>query len=183
MRLHGETEAAARDRYRHYLQQSLACIHPSAYFFFGKQPLAAEWALSTDPAPIPLHDRDGHEIFLTATQSFTMRKDKGEWRVSTREYIYNVSDSEDTRSYMFAWHWHPNQRPECHLHVNAELANGMKLHRRHVPTARVSFEEVLRFLIEECGIEPNTHSNWRTVLHATQERHEKHRTWWGSRRP
>ena len=181
MRLHGETESAARERYKYYLQQALSCIHPSAYFYIGKQPLADEWALSTNPIPIPLQTRDGGVLYLTATQSFRTKRQKREWKVSTQAYIYNVSEWADTRDYMFAWHWHPSQPPECHLHVSAELSNHMKLDKKHLPTARVSFEEVLRFLIEEFDVEP-AKSEWQGVLAETQERYERHRSWWGSTR-
>jgi hypothetical protein len=181
VRLHGDTESAARERYKHYLQESLSCIHPSAYFYMGKQPLATEWALSTQPAPIPLDVRDGRTLYLTATQAFRTRKQKREWRVSATEYIYNVSESEGVHDYMFAWHWHPNQRPECHLHVSAELGNHTKLDKKHFPTARVSFEEVLRFLIQEFNVAP-AKKDWRRALAETQERHERYRSWWGSKR-
>jgi hypothetical protein len=187
VRLHGETESAARDRYWYYLQESLRCIHQSAYFYMSRPPLAQhkEWALTSSPASIPLGVSNGGTLYLSATQSFRVRRHKGEWRVSTQEYIYNVGETEDARDYMFAWHWHPNYgRPECHLHANAELPNGMKLDRKHLPTARISFEEVLWFLISEFGVVPAQDiAECQRVLSATQERHEKYRTWWGSRKP
>lgn len=166
------------------MQQALRCIHETAYFFMSKRPVDQEWAISTEPAPIPLTVPDGRELYLTATQSFFTRKRKGEWKVSTTEYIYNVSETADTRDYMIAWHWHPNQRQECHVHAHAQLSNGIKLDGMHLPSARISFEEVLRFLVEEFGVEPameRTHA-LRTLVQ-TQERHEKHRSWWGSRKP
>jgi len=186
VRLHGETEHAARERYCHYLQQSLACIDPTAYFYLAKRLLPPQtdvWALTSDPPSIELHNRAGKPLYLSATQSFRTRWHKGEYKVSTLEYIYNVGERPDARDYMFAWHWHPNQPPvDCHLHVDAELSNGMKLSRKHIPTARISFEEVLRFLIDEFDVQ---HSNdrWREVLAETQQRHEKRRSWWGGRKP
>jgi hypothetical protein len=186
VRLHGETEGAARDRYQHYLQESLACIHPSAYFYMSRRPLApaGEWALTTNPSSIELDVAGGGKLYLSATQSFRMRKHKGEWRVSTQEYIYNVGERPDARDYMFAWHWHPNQRPECHLHVDAALSNEMKLTAKHLPTARVSFEEALWFLIDEFDVVPaKDRAACQDTLRATRERHERFRTWWGSRKP
>src|SRR2546430_15876433 len=97
VRLHGETQAAARERYRYYLQQALACIHPTAQFYMSKTPLAEDWALATNPAPISLRGSKGSVLYLTAAQSFRLRKHKGEWKVSTQEYIYNVGETEDTR--------------------------------------------------------------------------------------
>jgi hypothetical protein len=187
VRLHGETESAARERYRHYLQQALACIHPSAYFYMSKPPLGPqdEWALTTDPASIELSVLEGQELYLSATQSFRMKRHKGEWKVSTLQYIYNVSQTQDVRDYLFAWHWHPNQEPmTCHLHADAELTNNMKLTRKHLPTARISFEEVLWFLIDEFDVVPAKDKlECQQVLTETKKRHEKYRTWWGSSKP
>jgi hypothetical protein len=185
VRLTGENPAAARERYRYYLQQALACIHPTAYFYMSKTPLSEEWALATTPAPISLKVPNGRVLYLTAAQSFRVRKHKGEWKASALEYIYNVGETEDTRDYMFAWHWHPNQwGPECHLHASAELSNQMKLTRKHLPTARISFEEVLWFLINEFDVEPAQDlAECRRVLSETRRRHEQHRSWWGSRKP
>ena len=123
-------------------------------------------------------------MYLTATQSFRVRWHKKQWKVSTEEYIYNVAELEDTRDYMLAWHWHPNQRPECHMHVNAQLGNAMTLAKKHIPTSRISFEEVLRFLIAECDVEPAKEENeLRRVLEETQGLYERFRTWAGSRKP
>jgi hypothetical protein len=184
VRLHGETEAAARERYKHYLQLALSAIHSGAYFYMAKRPLAThgDWALRSQPAPIPLPVEGGGSLYLTATHSFRMRQDKRDWRVSTQEYIYNISDREDTRDYMFAWHWHPNQWPECHMHVNAELSNGMKLDRKHIPTTRISLEVALRFLVTDCGVVP-AKPDWQKTLDHTQRLHEQYRTWRGSKKP
>lgn len=163
------------------MNAALSCVHPSAYFYVSKRPLAEDWALVSEPSPVPLEVRGGDTIFLAATQSFRMRRHKGQWKCSTEEYIYNITDEEDPRKYMFAWHWHPNQWPDTHMHVNAQLSNGMKLDGRHIPTARIAFEEVLRFLIAECEVEPAKETaEWRTVLDETQERYEKFRTWFAS---
>jgi hypothetical protein len=104
--------------------------------------------------------------------------------MSTQEYIYNVSDSEESHEYLFAWHWHPTYRPDCHLHVKAMLANEMGLTKKHLPTARVSFEEVLWFLIDEFDVFPAKEPDeCRAILEDTRTRHERHRHWWGSRKP
>lgn len=186
--LHGETEKAGRDRYWFYLQDSLKCIHPTAIFYSSKRPItggAEEMVMTTSPDSIELQVSGGGVLYLSAAQSFRMRRHKGEWKASTLEYIYNVGERPDARDYMFAWHWHPNQPPDwCHLHVAAELSNQMRLDRKHLPTARVSFEEVLWFLIDEfevvSAVPPD---ECKTRLEENRARHEKHRSWRGSRKP
>jgi hypothetical protein len=54
----------------------------------------------------------------------------------------------------------------------------------HLPTARIAFEDVLRSLIEEFDVEPAKELDvCRRIQSETQQRHEKHRTWWGVRKP
>jgi hypothetical protein len=143
---------------------------------------ARHLAITTVPDPVPLK-RSAGPLFLSASQSFHFRPNPGapgQVKVSTDEYIYNVGESaESPRDYLFAWHWHPTNRPECHLHIKAHVGK-VDLHRRHLPTARVSLEEVLRFLIQECGVRP-ARDDWEAVLLDSQKRHEMYRTWSGAR--
>jgi hypothetical protein len=64
---------------------------------------------------------------------------------------------------VFAWHWHPTrtpQKPYPHLHVRSEhRLLGLALKNLHMPTGRVSFEEVVRFLIDELRVVP-TRTDW-----------------------
>jgi hypothetical protein len=181
---HGKTETAGRERYTYYLQQALGCIHPVAYFYTSRAPLADIWSLSTEPNPIPL-ETDSGPVYLTVAQSFRPRIQKREWRMSTQQYIYNVSATADTHDYLFAWHWHPKLGPvQCHLHVDAKLANDMGLTKKHLPTSRVTFEDVLWFLIDEFDVYPAKELvECQRVLKETRERHEKARHWAGSRKP
>jgi hypothetical protein len=188
VRLHGETPGDARERHRHFLQLALSCIHATAYLYFARPPLATDpdlWVLDSNPSPIPLDRWEGEPIYLTVTQSLRMRRHKRQWRMSTQQYIYNVAEGSDTRTYLFAWHWHPALgRSECHLHARAELSNGTRLDKKHIPTARISLEEVLRFLISECDVVPaKDETEWRKLLDESQKRHEQYRSWWGSRKP
>ncbi len=164
------------------MNRALSCVHPHAYFYVSKRPLATDWALVSEPASVPVTLGDGSTLYLGATQSFRMRRDKGQWRVTTEEYIYNVGELEQTRDYMLAWHWHPNQRPECHMHVKAEPSGPIKFDGKHLPTSRVSFEEVLRFLITECDVQP-VEAEWHAMLEETQGLFEQFRSWMGSRKP
>ncbi len=182
-------KAGARERHKHYLQQALRCVTDAAYFYWAQPPLRDDpdlWSLDTNPKPIELERMAGGTLYLAIGQSLRVRYHKKQWRMSTQQYIYNVAelpDSPGSRDYLFAWHWHPELGPqECHLHANAALSNGMRLDKKHLPTARVSLEEVLRFLISECDVFP-ARDDWQQVLDETQRRYEQHRTWAGSRKP
>lgn len=179
------TNSEARDRYTHYLQRSLSCVSKTAIWVTGPTPLGkrGHLSLTTQPDPVPL-TRSAGRLYLSASQSFHFRPNpaaRGQMKVSTDEYIYNLGESpDDPRDYLLAWHWHPSVKSECHLHIRATVGKDVDLHKSHLPTARVSLEEVLRFLIQECGVRP-ARSDWESVLRDSQSRHETYRTWSGAR--
>jgi hypothetical protein len=183
--LSGDTEANARERHKHYLQLALSSVTQGPYFFWARPPLATDqalWSLDSSPSPIPLKRRTGDPIYLTVTQSLRMKKHKREWRMSTQQYIYNVADVEDAHQYLFAWHWHPPLgRPECHLHARAALVDGTNLDGKHLPSSRVTLEDVLRFLVSEWDVEPVS-VDWAQILEETQRTHERYKSWWGARK-
>jgi hypothetical protein len=123
---------------------------------------------------------------LTAAQGFHFEPDpdyEGEWKVKTDEYAYSVLMSDTEAGQLFAWHWHPAEhRPDCHIHVGARQGESRALYRLHVPSGRVAFEEVLRFLLGEFDVEP-ARDDWNEVLSDSQARFEAFRTWPGIRRP
>jgi hypothetical protein len=79
------------------------------------------------------------------------------------EYVYSVLMSDTEAGQLFAWHWHPGaHRPDCHIHVGARQGESRALYRLHIPSWRVAFEEVLRFLLEEFDVEP-ARDDWREI--------------------
>jgi hypothetical protein len=53
---------------------------------------------------------------------------------------------------------------------------GLALKNLHIPTSRVSFEEIVRFLIEELRVIP-TRDDWEDVIGETETRFREFRTW------
>jgi hypothetical protein len=84
--------------------------------------------------------------------------------------MYTISDSAVLETELISWHWHPPTRHRPHLHIK-DLA-----HLGHVPTGRVTFESVLRYLIEDLAADP-ARKDWRSVLEGTELLHAKHRSW------
>jgi hypothetical protein len=81
---------------------------------------------------------------------------------------------------VFSYQWHPGGRspvtwPHLHLGAGAEVGR-TELASAHLPTGRVSIEEVLRLAITELGVEP-LRDDWREVLERTQAAYETWRTW------
>lgn len=186
MRIPAKSKGAAHKRYIRFLQLSLSCVSRSAHFVTGQRPFGAkeELALTTEPERVRLGREGEAPIFLSAVQEFHFTPDpryKGEWKVQTDAYVYHVFLGEDEADQLFAWHWHPSIRPGCHLHVGPRIGRSRALYRLHVPTGRVAFEEVLRFLIDEFDIR-RARKDWNDILSDSQARFEAFRTWPGIRR-
>lgn len=61
-------------------------------------------------------------MYLSATQNFHFVRDPHyakEWKVKTDAYAYHVFMTDDEAGQLFAWHWHPDLKPGCHVHVGA----------------------------------------------------------------
>ncbi len=104
--------------------------------------------------------------------------DRGPWRVSTAEYNYNLRDADNR--VVLAFHWHPAERfkvrhPHLHLDQGARLGHE-DLHRTHIPTGRISIEEVIRFVITELRVEP-LRGDWEKVLSEAESARQSWRTW------
>jgi hypothetical protein len=111
---------------------------------------------------------------------------RGPWRVTTEQYHHEYRTRDDKA--MLSFDWHPGSRVEYpHLHVGpAVLAEqAVLMQKAHIPSGRISIEEVVRFGIEELGIVP-LRGDWEQVLGEAQKAFEEWRSWpapqW-SRRP
>ena len=124
-------------------------------------------------------------MYLSATQNFHFVRDPHyakEWKVKTDAYAYHVFMTDDEAGQLFAWHWHPDLKPGCHVHVGARQGGSRALYRFHIPAGRVSFEEVLRFLVDEFDVRP-VRQDWDSILSDSQRRFEAYRTWPAVKRP
>jgi hypothetical protein len=184
VRVPAKTQAAARTRYLHFLQLSLSCVSKAVWVTADRPYADGQMSLTCSEDPIRLRPRSSGAMFLTANQYYHYVADpryEGEWKVSTDGYAYVLRTSEAGRP-VFQWHWHPESGlGACHLHVGAEHPEIDALHKLHLPTGRVSLEEVLRFAIEHFDVERR--DDWDAVLGESQSRHEMFRTWPTSSRP
>jgi hypothetical protein len=97
--------------------------------------------------------------------------ERGPWRASTTEWIYEISDSSD--QLIVAFHWHPNSGRVTWPHIHAHGMHGsVQLHRLHPPTGRVSIEAVVLFMI----VAPRR-KHWRDVLARREEAFRQRCTW------
>lgn len=100
--------------------------------------------------------------------------DGGQMRMSTRRYVYELSESGST---LLGWHWHPASKRASqitwpHLH----MPKASKYAKAHVPTGRVALEDLLLFLINDMGAVPDR-DNASAIIEETSQVHKAHRGW------
>lgn len=185
MREPARTPDDARKRYQRILGDSLSCLSPTASWYVGPSLDRAsddDYSLLFRNRSIVLKRQNLPSLNLTCAQRFSIIPDpregfEGEWKANTLAYIYTVENSDGE---MFSWHWHPfssSARPEPHLHVRGSAAEfGNSLHKVHIPTGRVAFEDVVRFLIADLGVK-HGRRDWDSVLAESIFRFRKYRTW------
>jgi hypothetical protein len=105
---------------------------------------------------------------------------RGPWKVRTVAYHYTVEESGDQGREMFAYHWHPQGRtaitfPHFHLYQGAGAIHD-EVRKAHFPTGRIAFEDVLRLVIKQFGVDP-LRDDWEAILARTQAAFEGWRTW------
>lgn len=95
--------------------------------------------------------------------------------MQTLQYIYTLTGEDKPDERWLEWHWHPSLRPEPHCHVHLPHPSLGDLPDLHLPTSRVSFEEIVRFLIEDLGVRAS--ADWQATLKTSQDRYQKYRRW------
>lgn len=105
--------------------------------------------------------------------------DRGPWKVSSTSYSYAFRNRNDQE--ILSFHWHPGERTRIawpHVHVGSPLLRPTSPldSRDHIPTGRVSVEEVLRFAFDDLDIDP-LKDDWRDIFDRTQAAFEEWRTW------
>jgi hypothetical protein len=119
----------------------------------------------------PLRLNNGRYLSLSMTL-FREETDKGpRIKVASSRYQYQLDKDGD--AWVFRYDYareSPNQHPSNHLHIRGKLtenclAEKQLLEHIHFSTDRVSFESVIRLLIEQFGIVPHSPPEiWRPML-------------------
>lgn len=165
-------------RYKHVLQRALGLV-TAAQWVTGLQDRQQDrHFLITNPDAIRLATDGDVPVYLRAAQSFTYENDRrwrGEWKVKTLGYAYTVGLGPNDGDQLVAWHWHPDVLEACHLHVYHEDQDLGPLRKLHMPTARVSFEQIIRFTINDLGVRARV--GWEDVLAECEARFSMFRTW------
>lgn len=200
-----KTEKAARQGYETDLRRAISCIADVMLLtkWSGDQ---KRWLLVLSPRKskdtpgvgsmdeatdfIMLKRKDGSKLYLEIDQHIEVLKvptEKGYmFRVSTLRYIYAIWETPDVP--LIGWHYHPDMEvsfPHVHIYdrtTEGEKAAGQKphiVHKLHIPSGRVSLEEVIRFAVLELGVLPDKkqEKDWQDILSDTERRFEESKSW------
>jgi hypothetical protein len=142
---------------------------------------------TTNPAAVRLRRQAGDPLYLAVDQHFEIVRDprySREWKAKTLRYSYSLVGNDDLSGELILWHWHepvPTGR-ETHIHVHGVGGDTPLVHVRsadhklHIPSGRVAFEAILRFLFTDLGVTP-ARSDWKEVVGESEDRFLAYRTW------
>jgi hypothetical protein len=122
----------------------------------------------------PFRLNGAEAVWLTASMRYEVAKAtgrKGPFKVSTRGWIYHLDGPRRKR--LIGYHWHPVSASHAmHPHLHAfEMGD-----KRHYPTGRILFEDVLQ-LATEYGAEPRDGKRWEDVSAENREKFALGATW------
>lgn len=159
-------EAAAH--FAQAFQETVSCVTDARFNFPQVHPLDQTRALILGGGDdVRLDD----EFYLYAAHHYqVVGQDEG-FVVRTGGYLYTVN-SDSAGGEVLSWHWHPERDHWCvwpHLHADHD-------HGDHVPTGRVAFEQIIRWLIEEHELE-SSRPDWSEVLDRNEQDWRSRRSW------
>ncbi len=94
---------------------------------------------------------------------------RGPWKIQTLAYNYTLYESDKA---LLGYHWHPSDRvPYPHAHVYVS-----ELPKHHLPTGRISVEQVLWMTATDFAVEPLSR-DWQAVLAESLAAFQAWRTW------
>jgi hypothetical protein len=156
------------------LNRAVSCVTKSVLVTTGSDPANQRHAVVLNNGnPVAL--RSNPALLLTLLMHYKVTEAQGQlgpWKVSTVAYLYSVQDKQGHE--FFSYHWHPTSTPQYdfpHLHAHSGI-----LAKIHLPTRRISLEEILRLVITQLNVKP-LKREWEKVLRDTQQAHQKFRTW------
>lgn len=162
------------------LQRALSCASPSVVNVGGG------YYPRNDPHILVLGDGGPQrlresDLTLSIFQQYhviPVPDERGPWKVSIAGYVYIVEDGNGAE--VIGYHWHPFAQGEIlapHLHLGAGSKVGrVELSRAHLPTGRVSVEDLLTTLFRDFAVRP-LRDDWPAVLEETRRAFEVWRSW------
>lgn len=110
-------------------------------------------------------------------------RDRGPYKVSTRGYMHAVHTIDGAE--VIEFHWHPHGKSDVldpHMHMGSTQLqpDSVITKKQHIPAPRMSVEGVLRFCIEQIGVEP-LRQDWSPVLADSEDLFRMWASWGADR--
>ncbi len=167
----------ANKDFAHYFRESLSVVTNS---FLTAAAEGQERVLLYEP-PVKLQRKQGDPLFLSVTQTYRLDSRAGGFKATTTSYSYELSVKKDGKlEIIVAFHWHPAKTAKLkwpHVHIRGNTAEG-DLGRKHFPTARISVEDFLRFLIRDFEVKPRLeYVLWKEILTRNKKEFVANASW------
>lgn len=181
----GHSPYAAVEAFLEPLRAALSCVGTAQFTLtpgaMGATSDTHQWTLNDD---VPVDLGGGFLLrasmhFETLDQGASSPRDE-RFRVTTRGYMYAVLDAEGKE--LIAAHWHPNSRVSSytypHWHVGSIVLSpsGIFLARAHIPSPRISFESMIRWIIQNTNVTP-AFADWDERLRRSEIAFDEIKTW------
>lgn len=108
--------------------------------------------------------------FLARTSKFV------ESAMTTLRCDYEIFRLTQPKNPIFSWHWHPKSRRSKVSYPHLHVRSASEFPTKHLPTGRVSIEDVNFFAFDELGVQP-THEDARRIVTEIRDRHKLFRSW------
>ena len=114
-------------------------------------------------------------MFLNIEIALQINRTSQRLETTAATFTYQAGADNDDPRPVFAYHYDQHSRsgyPRCHMHVHAaprHYAGERSFSRPHLPTRRLTVEQIVWHLIQEHGVQPGR-PDWHQVLW-------RHETW------
>lgn len=167
---------AALVEYQRQIGKVLNCVaHCWVYSYPTKK--AGRYLLIAAPADAEKTDKAseyylrvkrGKEVLLFRGYQLFDVFDTESFRISTLKYYYSVWNKPN--EILIDFHYHERKADSYKGHLHIPKNTGPPVHfliNKHIPTARIPIEDVVRFMIQEVGVDP-CRNDWQDVLKETE---------------
>lgn len=152
----------AHSNFARYFRESLSVVTKST---LQMRVMGDERVLYYEP-PVKLRRSGGDDLYLAVVQTYRIMETENGFKASTTSYNYELWLKKDRDFEAVAeFHWHPKEEVQWpHIHVKGNSPEGA-LGRKHFPTARMSLEDFLRFLIRDFEVKAlPPYAQWKEIL-------------------
>jgi hypothetical protein len=163
------------------LAEALSCVTNAHIITNAHAEANTEYTFAFSQNPSSLNQSPYDLFFVQRYMVIENPALRGEYKVKTLAYEYNVERRKD-RQEIICWHWEGEHGRNSVPHIHVGMTKGHVspiTNKTHIPSGRVSVEDVVAFLIDELGVKPTKHrqTSWRDSLAKLRQLFYRFKTW------